>query len=73
MINQRMTEDQTALQSCAKQDEERHTEQMGVLNKLADYLQGMNDQLCDLSEQQGRTNQYLQQQELDRREADIRR
>ncbi|KAF7334094.1 hypothetical protein MVEN_02315200 [Mycena venus] len=57
----------------AKQDHERHVQQLAALNKLADAMQGVNDNICSLREEQEKTNQMLRQQELDRREEQIRR
>ncbi|KAF7326751.1 hypothetical protein MVEN_02594100 [Mycena venus] len=66
ILNTRLETDRAALEFSRKQDEERHKEQMAVLNAVADSLRGLRDE-------QERTNQMLRQQELDRREQEIRR
>ncbi|KAJ6557785.1 hypothetical protein B0H19DRAFT_1261383 [Mycena capillaripes] len=73
VLNQRIEEDKAALEACSKQDAEKHTQQMNVLTKLADCIQGINDRLSGLQNEQEKTNQYLHQQELERREAAVRR
>ncbi|KAJ7856803.1 hypothetical protein B0H14DRAFT_3448196 [Mycena olivaceomarginata] len=73
ILNQRIESDQAALQQCAKQDHERHIQQLAALNKLTDAMQGVNDNICGLREEQEKSNQMLRQQKLDRREEQIRR
>jgi hypothetical protein len=59
------------LEACSKQDVEKHTQQMDVLNKLVDCVQGLNNRISDMQGEQEKTNQFLYQQELERREAAI--
>lgn len=54
------------MEACAEQEDKRHTEQMAAFNKLTETVQGMR-------EEQEKTNQMLREQELERREANIRR
>ncbi|KAJ7366316.1 hypothetical protein DFH08DRAFT_797307 [Mycena albidolilacea] len=73
IINQRIADDEAKLDACTAREQERHSEQMSVLNKLADGFECMNNRLSLLSEQQEKTNLYLHAQELERREEAIRR
>ncbi|KAJ6484797.1 hypothetical protein C8R45DRAFT_1098945 [Mycena sanguinolenta] len=73
VLNQRIEEDKAALEACSKQDAEKHAQQMAVLTKLADCMQGINDRLSGLQNEQEKTNHYLHQQELERREAAVPR
>lgn len=73
LLNRRIDEDKAALEACSKQDAEKHTQQMDVLNKLVDCVQGLNNRISDMQGEQEKTNQFLYQQELERREAAIRR
>lgn len=73
ILNRRMKEDRAAWEVCARQEAEKHTQQMNVLNKLANSVQGLNDRLSNMENEQEKTNRYLHQQELERREAAVRR
>ncbi|KAJ7340730.1 hypothetical protein DFH08DRAFT_1012874 [Mycena albidolilacea] len=73
IINQRIEDDEAKLDACTAREQERHSEQMRVLNKLADGFDCMNNRLSMISEQQENTNLYLHAQELERREEAIRR
>ncbi|KAF8183469.1 hypothetical protein K438DRAFT_1766759 [Mycena galopus ATCC 62051] len=66
ILNTRLEANRAALEFSCKQDQDRHKEQMTVLHAVADSLRG-------LREEQERTNQMLCQQELNRREQEIRR
>lgn len=73
ILNQRLKEDKVAFEACSRQEEEQHAQQMGILNKLADCVQGLNDRISGMQDEQEKTNWYLHQQELEHREEAVRR
>jgi hypothetical protein len=73
ILNQRLKEDKVAFEACSRREEEQHAQQMGILNKLADCVQGLNDRISGMQDEQEKTNRYLHQQELERREDAVRR
>ncbi|KAK6991450.1 hypothetical protein R3P38DRAFT_2800794 [Favolaschia claudopus] len=64
-LNIRLEQDEAALQDARAQDQARHNEQMNALKKMTESLQGLRDE-------QEKTNTLLRNQELDRREEQIR-
>ncbi|KAJ7303754.1 hypothetical protein DFH08DRAFT_976786 [Mycena albidolilacea] len=54
--------------TCKRRYEEQHAQQMGILNKLADCVQGLNYRISGMQDEQEKTNRYLHQQELEHRE-----
>ncbi|KAJ7873061.1 hypothetical protein B0H14DRAFT_3438498 [Mycena olivaceomarginata] len=72
ILNRRLHDDKAALETYANQERERHTEQVGLLGELVTSIRGLNNQITRMRGEQEKTNVYLRQQELDRREAEIR-
>ncbi|KAJ7881459.1 hypothetical protein B0H13DRAFT_2345118 [Mycena leptocephala] len=56
LLNRRIEEDKAALEACSKQDAEKHTQQMDVLNKLVDCVQGLNNRIPDMQGEQENMN-----------------
>jgi hypothetical protein len=73
ILNQRLKEDKVAFEACSRREEEQHAQQMGILNKLADCVQGLNNRISGMQDEQEKTNRYLHQQELERREEAVQR
>ncbi|KAJ6554738.1 hypothetical protein B0H19DRAFT_1154409 [Mycena capillaripes] len=59
ILNQRLKEDKVAFEACSRREEEQHAQQMGILNKLADCVQGLNDRISGMQDEQEKTNRYL--------------
>ncbi|KAJ7809216.1 hypothetical protein B0H13DRAFT_1928070 [Mycena leptocephala] len=68
ILNQHLKEDKVTFEACSRREEEQHAQQMGILNKLADCVQGLNNRISGMQDEQEKTNRYLHQQELEHHE-----
>jgi hypothetical protein len=68
ILNQHLKEDKVAFEACSRWEEEQHAQQMGILNKLADCVQGLDNRISGMQDEQEKTNRYLHQQELEHHE-----
>ncbi|KAK6992322.1 hypothetical protein R3P38DRAFT_2802804 [Favolaschia claudopus] len=73
VLNTRLDRDEQTLAAVREEDKVRHDQQLDVLKSIADRLERVDNGLSNLRDEQEKTNALLREQELDRREAQIRR